>query len=75
MLGIRDRDYCGEYFRELKILPLESQYIYSFSLFVFSDKHNFKVNSKIHSINTRTESDLHHPLSHLSLYQKGTYYT
>jgi hypothetical protein len=28
MVGIRDRDSCREYFRELKILPLQSQHVY-----------------------------------------------
>jgi hypothetical protein len=41
-----------EYFRDLKILPLQSQYIYSLSLFVINNKHHFKVNSEIHNINT-----------------------
>jgi hypothetical protein len=63
-----------EYFRELKILSLQSQYIYSFSMFVINSKHLFKVNSEIRNIK-RTKSDLHLPPSHLSVYQKGTYYT
>jgi hypothetical protein len=54
MVGIRDRDSCREYFRELKVLPLQSQYIYSLSLCVISNKHRFKVNSEICNINTRT---------------------
>jgi hypothetical protein len=28
MVGIRDRDSCRKYFRKLKILPLQAQYIY-----------------------------------------------
>jgi hypothetical protein len=74
MVGIRDS--CREYFRELKMLPLQSQYIYIYiyihtlSLFVINNKHHFKVNSELHNINTRTKSDLHHPPSHLSVYQK-----
>jgi hypothetical protein len=47
MVGIRDRDSCSEYFTELKIIPLQSQYIYSLSLFVINNKHHFKVNSEI----------------------------
>jgi hypothetical protein len=27
MVGIRDGESCREYFRKLKILPLQSQYI------------------------------------------------
>jgi hypothetical protein len=62
IMGIRDRDSCRKYFRELKILPLKYQYIYSLSLFVINNRHHFKVNSEVHNINTRTKSDLHHPL-------------
>jgi hypothetical protein len=52
MVGISDRDSCREYFKELKILPLQSQYIYSLSLFVINNKHHFKVKSEIHNIVT-----------------------
>jgi len=34
-----------------------------------------KVNSEIHNINTRNKSNLHLPISNMSLYQKGKYYT
>jgi hypothetical protein len=67
IVGIRDRDSCREHFRKLKVLPLHSQYIYSLSLFVINNKYYFEVNSEIHNINTRTKSDLHLPLSHLSI--------
>jgi hypothetical protein len=73
IVGIRDRDTCREHFRKLKVLPLKSQYIYSLSLFVINNKYYFEVNSEIHNINTRTKFNLHLPLSHLSIYQKGTY--
>jgi hypothetical protein len=74
IMGVRNRDSCRKYFREMKILPLKSQYVYSLSLFVINNRHNFKVNSEVHNINTRTKSDLHHPSSYLSVFQKGTYY-
>jgi hypothetical protein len=76
MVGIRDSVSCREYFRELKILPLQSQYIlvYSLPLFVINNKPNFKINYEINNINSRTKCDLHHPPSHLSVYQKETYY-
>ena len=34
MVGIRNRDSCTEYFKKLKILPLQSQYLLSLLLFV-----------------------------------------
>jgi hypothetical protein len=41
---------------------------------VINNRHHFKVNSEIHNINTRTKSDLHHPSTNLSVFQKGIYY-
>ena len=32
-------------------------------------------NSEIHNINTRTKSNLYQPISNLTTYQKGTYYS
>ena len=64
-----------EHFKNLKILPLQSHYILSLLLFVIDNGDYFKVNSEIHNINTRNKSKLHLPISNLSVYQKGTYYT
>jgi hypothetical protein len=75
MVGIKDTESCREYFRKLKILPLQSQYIYLFLLFVINKRQYFKINVDIHNINTRNNLDLHYPLSHLSVYQKGVHYT
>jgi hypothetical protein len=73
IVGIRDRDSCREHFKKLKILPLKSQYILSVALFVVKNKNYFQTNVEIHDINTRTKSNLHQALSHLSKYQKGTH--
>jgi hypothetical protein len=74
IVELRGRDSCREHFKKLKILPLQSQYILSLALFVVGNRSNFKENSDIHNINTRTKSNLHQPLANLSLYQKGGYY-
>jgi hypothetical protein len=66
---------CTEYFRKLKILPLQSQYIYLLLLFVTNNIQHFKINSDIHNINTMNNLDLHYPLSYLSVYHKGAHYT
>jgi len=58
-MGIRSRDSCREHFRKLKILPLQSQYILSFSLFVIHDKNYFKLNFEVCCINSRAKSTLH----------------
>jgi hypothetical protein len=79
MMGIRGRESCREYFRKLKILPLQSQYIYLLLLFsmvfVINNRQHFKVNSEIHNSNTRNNLDLHCPQSHMTVYQKGSQYT
>jgi hypothetical protein len=75
IMGLRSIDSCREHFKKLKILPLRSQYIQLLLLFVFDNKRDFKENSDIHNINTRTKSNLHQPIANLSAYQKGAYYT
>jgi hypothetical protein len=77
ILGIRDRESYREYFGKLKVLPLQSQYIYLLAVFVINNRLHFKKNSDIliHNINTRNNLDLHYPQSHLSVYQKGVHYT
>ena len=73
--GIRNRDSCREHFKMLEILPLQSQYILSLLLFVVDNMEHFRVNSEIHHINTRYKSNLHQPMAHLSVYQKGEHYS
>jgi hypothetical protein len=75
ILGIRGRNSCREHFKKLKILPLQSQYILSLLHFVVDNGDYFKVNSEIHNTNTRNKSNLYLPISNLSVYQKGTYYS
>jgi hypothetical protein len=75
IVGIKSRDSCGEYFKKLKIFPLQSQYLPSLLLFVVDNGDYFKVDSETHNINTRNKSNLHLPISSLSLYQKGKYYS
>jgi len=49
--GYKDSGY--PLFTKLNILPLHSQYIFSLSTFVVKNTDAFKLNSAIHSINTR----------------------
>jgi hypothetical protein len=74
MLGCRRRDSCRCLFRELEILPLASQYIFSLMLFLAKNRNEFTVNSEIHGINTRQQNNLRQPLANLRKYQKGVYY-
>jgi hypothetical protein len=58
---------CQQPFRELDILPVQSQYILSILLFVAKNKEQFISNSQIHKINTRQTSDLHIPVANLHI--------
>jgi hypothetical protein len=48
---------CCELFKKLNILPLHSQYILSLLPLVVKHLNMFKLNSIVHSINTRHCSD------------------
>jgi hypothetical protein len=71
IMGLRSRDSCRVHFKKLKILPPRSKYIQLLLLFVFDNKRDFKENSDIHNINTRTKSNLHQPIANLSNIRKG----
>jgi hypothetical protein len=64
------RDSCRDLFKNLKIVPLQSQYILSLLSFVVNSKNKFKSNSDVCHINTRQQCNSHQPSSNLSLYQK-----
>jgi len=66
--GARNRDSCKEYFKKLNMLPLQSQYLLSLSLFVAE-------NSDYFSFNTKNKCNLHLPSSKLAVFQKGPYYS
>jgi hypothetical protein len=72
---IRNRDPCCQLFKNLKILPLKSKYIFSLLLFVSKKRDLYESNSEIHNINTRFSSDLHNPTAiSLTIFQKGPLY-
>jgi len=75
IVGIRNRDSCREYFKRLKILPLQSQYLLSLLLFVADNGDYFRLNSEIHSFNIKNTLNLHPPLSKLTVFQRGPYYS
>jgi len=64
---------CRNLFKELKILPLQSQYILSLAVYVAKNIDKFTINSDIHSVNTRHKSSLCLPLLRVIKYQKGVY--
>jgi hypothetical protein len=75
MMNAGKGESCRELFKHLNILPLQSQYILSLSLFVVNNLNMFKPNSMFHPINTRHCSDLHQPPVQLTKVQKGVYHS
>jgi len=61
IMNDRNRDSCHHLFKNLKILPLKSQYISSLLLFVAKSRDLYELNSEMHNINTRFSSVLHTP--------------
>ena len=70
-----NRESCHELFKKLNILPRHSQYILSLLLFIVKNINMFKLNSMVHSINTRHCSDLYPPSAHLTKLQKGVHHS
>jgi len=62
---------CQHLFKELNILPIQSQYIFSILLFVTKNEDQFLFNSQVHKINTRQTFNLYLPSANLAIYQKG----
>jgi hypothetical protein len=66
---------CKHLFKQLKILTLPSQYIFSVLVFIAGNRDLFMSNTDIHSHNTRNSLDLHFPSTHLTVVQMGVLYS
>ena len=75
IMNIKKRDSCRELFKQLNVLPLQSQYILSILIFISKNRELFRSDSEIHGITTRYNSDLHVPSTSLTLFQKGICYS
>jgi hypothetical protein len=75
MMSCRRLASCRNLFKNLKILPLMSQFIFSITMFIIKHKHQFIVNSEIHNINTRQHLNLHQPAPNLTGFKHGIYYS
>ena len=75
MLGCRRLASCRNLFRKLKILPFSSQYIFSITMFIVKNKHQFTSNSEIHSINTGQHLNFYQPAPNLTGFKQGIYYS
>jgi len=69
--GGRSRNSWRDLLQTLKILPVQSQYIFHLLLFVVNKKHKLNQNYDVYSINIIQKCNFHKCLSHLSLHQKG----
>jgi hypothetical protein len=74
IMGCGNRESCRNLFKELNILPLMLQYIFSLLTFVSNNREQYFANSEIHNIITWHTSNLHLPRTHLNIYEKGVYY-
>jgi hypothetical protein len=68
-------DSCHQLYKQLQILPLPSQYIFSLLVFVNKNRNLFLSNSEIHDKNTRFNHNLHLPSTNLTSVQKGVLYS
>jgi len=69
------RDSCRHLYKQLQILTLPSQYIFSLLVYVAKNRDLFLSNSEIHDINTHNNYNLHLPTTNLTLVQKGVLYS
>jgi hypothetical protein len=67
------RDSCRETFRNMQILTLYSQYIYSVLFFTVNNKQMFTINNEIHKYATRNNNNLHPTLTNLTKFNKRSY--
>jgi len=74
MIGFRSRDSCRNFFFNLEILPLPTQYILSLLLFVIKNNNQFLVNFEIYYTDNRQHANFHHPSVNVAKYQTGVYY-
>ena len=75
IMNVDSRTSCRSLFKQLGILPLQSQYIYSLMSFVSTNRELFVNNADIHNFSTRSQKDLHLPIANLSVFQKGVYFS
>jgi hypothetical protein len=73
IMNARNKDSCHQLFKNWKILPIKSQYIFSLPLFVAKNRYLYEPNSEIHNINTRFSSYLHTATANLT-FQKRPFY-
>lgn len=69
LCGLGYRESCREHFRREGLLTLPSLFIFTISVYVFSNASLFSTN--IHNYNTRNKNDLAIPFHKLALFEKS----
>jgi len=70
-----NHDSCQNLFKQLQILTLPSQYIFSLLMFAAKNRDLVSSNNEIHDINTRFNYNLHLPTTNLTVVQKGVLFS
>jgi hypothetical protein len=73
MTNLTPRDSCRVMFKELRILPFYSQYIYSVLIYLAGNIQLYTMNREVHNYNTRNSSNFHLPNANLTKHI-GVYY-
>jgi hypothetical protein len=68
-------DSCRQHFKNLKIMTMYCQYIYSLMPHTVNNKQLYTPNSEIHKYRTRYNNDLHLPIANLTRYMEGPYFS
>jgi len=74
-MNVDSRTSCRSLFKQLGILPLQSQYIFSLMKFVTKNKELFVSNERVHNFPTRSHDALHLPNANLTVFQKRVYFS
>ena len=75
IMNSSSRNSCCDLFKKLNILLPQSQYLFSFLLFVIKNRDLFRSNSEVYKISTRYISYLHLPIANLTVFKKGAFYS
>jgi hypothetical protein len=66
IINARPRDSCKEFLKNMEIMMLHSQYIYSLILYTVNNKYLFDTSNQIHKYKTRNNNNLHLPIANSS---------
>lgn len=72
---LKTRDSCKPLFKKHNILPVPCIIILESAMFVYKNKHLFKLNSDFHSYETRNKKNIVIAKHHTHLYEMSPYYS